>query len=151
MPQAPEATLVREQSSRDGTFGVLTLRVSEAVPPLVLHTLELPWKNNERTVSCVVAGTYRCAFKPSAKFGGNRYRLQNVPSRSGILFHAGNVAGDVTLGLRSDVEGCILLGLAVGAVGSQRAVIASREAVARFEQALAGLDFTLTISWKAGA
>ena len=34
------------------------------------------------------------------------FRVQNVPGRSGILFHVGNTA--------EDTEGCILLGLKLG-------------------------------------
>lgn len=132
-------TLRREASTDQGTYGVL------AVPGgLVLQTLELPWRDNRRQVSCIPAGRYACAITQSPKFG-RVYLLQGVPGRSEILIHAGNVAGDVSRGLRSDVQGCILLGRSRGELRGQRAVINSRVAVDEFMAELHGAPFTLEI------
>lgn len=49
-------------------------------------TLELPWKNNERRVSCIPDGTYKCTRENHKKFGWC-YRLHDVPNRDGILIH----------------------------------------------------------------
>lgn len=73
-------------------------------------TLEPCYKNQH---GCIPAGTYRIALDVvSPKFKerfpyktlchGMLPRLLNVPSRSGILIHCGN--------LPSDTQGCILLG-----------------------------------------
>lgn len=51
-------------------------------------TLELPWKNNERRVSCIPDGTYKCARENHKKFGWC-YRLHDVPGRDGVLIHSG--------------------------------------------------------------
>lgn len=71
-----------------------------------LYTLEDVWRNNARTISCIPAGTY--LVHPHGWHGEPvRYKrvwqLQNVPGRSAILMHAGNV--------HQDTEGCILVGL----------------------------------------
>ena len=51
--------------------------------------LELPWKNNERRVSCIPAGTYQIIKHTSPKFG-QCYWVQDVPNRSEILIHPAN-------------------------------------------------------------
>lgn len=64
-------------------------------------TLELPWRNNERRVSCVPDGTYQCIKRTSPKYG-HHWHLQDVPNRSLILIHSGNY--------NHHTLGCILVG-----------------------------------------
>jgi hypothetical protein len=64
-------------------------------------SLELPWVNNERRVSCIPEGSYKVIKHKSPKFG-NTLWLQDVPNRSEILIHKGN--------FYSDILGCILIG-----------------------------------------
>jgi len=64
-------------------------------------SLELPWVNNERRVSCIPEGTYEAIKHKSPKFGETLW-LQDVPNRSEILIHKGN--------FHSDILGCILIG-----------------------------------------
>lgn len=82
--------------------------------PLVL-TLEPPWLNNQPNISCIPAGSYDLVpwLSPSLKI--NTLKLENVPNRSGILFHSGNDAG----GVDTDSQGCILVGLQFGKVGGK--------------------------------
>jgi hypothetical protein len=68
------------------------------------HTVELPWKNNERRKSCIPEGTYKCKPHTSPKFG-KTFWIQDVPGRSEILIHVGNFT--------SDLLGCIAPGMAV--------------------------------------
>jgi hypothetical protein len=65
------------------------------------HTLELPWKNNERKVSCIPAGKYKVIKRNSPKYG-THFHVQNVPGRDLILIHHGNY--------HTDILGCILVG-----------------------------------------
>lgn len=64
-------------------------------------TLELPWKDNKRNVSCVPSGDYKVVKRYSPKFG-NHFHLTNVKNRSYILIHKGNYY--------TDIRGCILVG-----------------------------------------
>lgn len=64
-------------------------------------TLELPWKGNEKDVSCIPTGTYEVK-KRSNETHGNHFELLNVPGRSYILIHSGNYF--------SETRGCILPG-----------------------------------------
>lgn len=75
-------------------------------------TLELPVRDG-KPGSAIPAGTYVVKITPSPKFGRDMPRLYDVPGRSGILIHWGNVAGDIPTTAvveESDTEGCILVG-----------------------------------------
>ena len=95
--------LVRYETGDAGTFGRVFSGSWEC------HSLELPWRNNQRNISCIPSGRYEVVPHNSPRFG-RCYLLLGVPNRSEILIHRGNWAGDKAKGLRSDVEGCILFG-----------------------------------------
>jgi hypothetical protein len=65
------------------------------------HTMELPWKGNQRRVSCIPAGKYKVIKHISPKFGKSFWVL-DVVNRSEILVHVGNY--------NHDTLGCILPG-----------------------------------------
>lgn len=70
---------------------------------LEFKTLELPWKNNERKVSCIPEGTYMVwKMKPTAKRQYEYFWVQDVPGRDSILFHPGNYTRQIL--------GCLLPG-----------------------------------------
>lgn len=64
-------------------------------------TLEDPWNQNQKNISCIPIGVYEVVPHSGARFK-NVWRLLNVPGRAGILIHAGNT--------QANTEGCILLG-----------------------------------------
>lgn len=64
-------------------------------------TLELPWKDNKNSISCIPTGEYEVKKRYSPKFG-NHFHLTNVKDRSYILIHKGNY--------HTDIRGCILVG-----------------------------------------
>ena len=71
----------------------------------IAHTLELPWKNNQKSVSCIPKGIYDCRVRYRNESGSYDYvhlLVKDVPNRSYILFHRGNYP--------SDSRGCILTG-----------------------------------------
>jgi hypothetical protein len=72
------------------------------------HTLELPWRNNRRGVSCIPAGVYRLAWVESPSFKRHTLRLEDVPDRDGILIHPANeikeLRGCIAFGLRSSIN-----------------------------------------------
>lgn len=119
----PDILIVREESTDNGTFGILTLKNG-----FDCHTLELPWRENKRRLSCIPPGKYEAILHRSPKFG-NTVWVQDVPGRSEILIHSGNFAGDRHKGLRTDVDGCILVGKSKGMLFGQPAVLASRLAL----------------------
>lgn len=148
-----QVKLSRRETGPAGTFGVLYGPDGSAI----FYTGELPRDAgninvpNERGTDCIPAGTYRCEAVESAKFknvGGRGYHVTNVPGRTGILIHPGNWCGDDTKGLKSDVEGCILLGMGIGYMDGQRAVTDSREAVRAFFDIMHGQPFELVVGWE---
>ena len=59
-------------------------------------TLELPWKDNMRYVSCIPPGNYYLHKD------GNVLRIMDVLGRDGIQIHSGNY--------HKEIHGCILVG-----------------------------------------
>jgi len=94
--------LKRTYQNKDKTLGTLYLQDANNEIVFMCRTLELPWRNNERKVSCIPAGTYQIVHHNSPKFGWSLW-LQEVPGRTGILIHKGNYTRDIL--------GCILPGL----------------------------------------
>lgn len=138
-----QLTLTRIETSDQGTFGKL-----EGMD-FMLYTAELPWRGNARKISCIPCGMYHVEPYSSPKFR-NVYHLLDVPHRDGILIHTGNYAGDTSKGYRSDVEGCILLGLKLGYLNNQRAVLSSRDAMTRFRAFVGNDPFDLLIHTQVG-
>lgn len=138
MTDLPQATLRRARTGPHGTFGTIEVKGHR------FHTGELPWKNNARGQSCIPAGTYRVTWRQSPKFGAT-YHVLDVPDRSLILFHVANFFGDEERGFKSDVDGCIGLGLAEGSLDGQEALLSSRVAISQFERLMGREDFELTI------
>ena len=130
--------LFRTSTSNQGTFGVIVFAGQ------YLYTGELPWKDNRPNVSCIPVGIYTVCLRYSPKYD-NVYHVANVQGRSYILFHQGNFCGDLTLGFRTNVQGCILLGFRRGKLYGQQAVLASRLARKRFESIMAFESFKLEI------
>jgi len=64
-------------------------------------TLELPWKDNQRNISCIPPGRYRIVRRRSAKYGLHLHIL-NVPGRDWILIHEANYF--------HQLRGCIAVG-----------------------------------------
>lgn len=63
----------------------------------VCHTIELPWKQNRRNISCIPEGRYEVRKRYTAK-RGEHLVVMNVKGRSGILFHPANEAAKELLG-----------------------------------------------------
>lgn len=133
------ATLKRLESTEEGTFGVLTTDSNQE-----WHTGELPWLNNEPLKSCIPEGVYRCAWLPSER-RGECYHILRVPNRTLIEFHPANFVGDKAKGYKSSVTGCIALGLAVGRLQGQKAILKSKYAVEEFNKEMNFMDFELVI------
>lgn len=72
-------------------------------------SLELPWKDNQKRISCIPTGTYPVKKHSSPKFG-KAFWVQDVPGRSEILIHKGNFFDDIL--------GCILPGLSMSDINN---------------------------------
>jgi hypothetical protein len=111
----------------------------------IIRTLELGWHDNKPDVSCIPPGRYRCGYTWSPKFQEKLYLLADTEPRTGVRIHTGNHAGDVSAGLKSDVEGCILTGRYRTSIDGQRAVGGSRDALQDLYDQMGYADFMLEI------
>lgn len=131
--------LERLETGDQGTFG--RLLAGEAS----FFTGELPDRGNAPNVSCIPAGVYPCVWTWSPAFKRMMYLVDRVPGRSGIRIHAANFMGDKSKGYRSHLNGCIALGLRLGVMNGQKAVLLSQPAIADFELAMDGRPFELEV------
>jgi hypothetical protein len=81
-----ELTLLRTYFP-DGTNGALY----HDTKSLVCHTIELPWLENRRNVSCIPEGRYVLQRRFTAK-RSEHLVVCGVPGRQGILLHPANEA-----------------------------------------------------------
>ena len=134
-----DVKIIRFKTSDHGTLGILI------APGFECKTIELPWRDNRPNVSCIPIGKYECELRWSNRFQKFFYWIKNVQDRSWVLFHSGNVAGDVSRGLKSHSEGCILLGDRHGKLNGQEAVLISRPTIRRFMNHMNKNPFNLEI------
>ena len=66
-------------------------------------TLELPWNENKRNISCIPTGEYKVKIRESEKYGLH-YQVENVMMRDYILIHPANYY--------KQLRGCIAVGKA---------------------------------------
>jgi len=93
--------LIRNTFSKKSTIGELFLNGER-----ICDTLENPWVDNQRNISCIPEGVYPVRLRLPRESGTRDYLhllVQEVPNRDWILFHRGNTA--------KDTSGCILVGL----------------------------------------
>lgn len=126
-------TLVRTSHLPDVTLGVMT---DTDTGHFICCTLEEPWKENKRQISCIPEGEYICKPHSGTKFQ-NVWQVTNVPNRAAILIHSGNTT--------DDIEGCILVGMEHGILSGKEAVVRSKEALLKIRKENLNKTFNLTI------
>ena len=130
--------LVRTVRSDAGTFGHLLHMDFQ------LHSLELPWRDNQHGISCIPAGIYTAKADTTGKW--QYWQIEDVPNRDAIEMHPATWAGDVAKGFKSDLRGCISFGLRKGRIEGQECILDSRLALERLKAYIgSGTDFQLEI------
>ncbi len=118
------------------TFGVL---VCDGVQPLAV-TIENPWINNKRNISCIPVGRYKCERFQSPRFG-ETFKILDVIDRGEtepIIFHSGN--------RDDDTRGCIVIGRYFGELFDEPAVLDGKKGHKDFIRNVENVDeFELTI------
>lgn len=111
MADTPKKLTVRITRFRDNglaTYGVIAVyRGSEQLAQKVL--LEPSALFNLKYVSCIPCGLYHVRKRHTPRFG-HHFEILNVPGRTHILMHAGN--------LYKDTEGCLIPGEYFGYVNN---------------------------------
>ncbi|MFI8380419.1 DUF5675 family protein [Leeuwenhoekiella sp. NPDC079379] len=120
-----------------GTHGALYIEKR-----FVCFTIELPWRENQRQISCIPEGRYEVCPRISKKFG-HHLILEDVPGRSYILLHPANNA-------LMELQGCIAPVTELTGPGSglhsrhalQRLMVIHRDAVEREEAVYLTITYT---------
>ena len=92
--------ILRDTFTDESTIGELFLNGER-----FCDTLELPYRDNQRSISCIPTGEYKVRLRLPRESGTRDYihlLVKDVKNRSHILFHKGNTA--------KDTRGCILVG-----------------------------------------
>jgi len=92
--------ILRDAFSDESTIGELFVNGER-----FCDTLELPYRDNQRSVSCIPTGEYKVRMRYPRESATRDYLhllVKDVKDRSFILFHKGNTA--------KDTRGCILVG-----------------------------------------
>lgn len=114
--------LQRIYRGEDCTLGVLSHEGD-----LLCYTLELPWKENQKNISCIPIGRYDIIPKKYSFFY-RKWELQEVCKRTNIQIHAGNTV--------NDIEGCIVIGNKIGTIAGKKAVFNSRRTIEKLDKFL---------------
>lgn len=118
--------LFRLEGSDQGTLGALRINGE-----IFCCTLEPSDEDNQKNISCIPTGNYLCKRVNSPKYG-DTFEVTNVPNRTHILVHKGNV--------EKNTKGCILLGQYWGKLGQNRAVLNSGKTFKKFLEVTKEVD-----------
>ena len=90
--------LILRSYLKKGTNGELFLNGKK-----ICDTIELPWRDNKRRISCIPEGTYTLVKRTTERYGRHLH-VQNVANRDWILIHAFNHALNESQGCIGPVE-----------------------------------------------
>ena len=102
-------TITRYSQDSDMTLGVCHVEDEQGYS-FMGYTLEPPWLDNRRNISCIPKGKYDLGWRTVGSYA-EKYKkkgypgaleIMNVPDRSAVLCHSGNWP--------KDSLGCVLLG-----------------------------------------
>jgi len=123
------SVIQRLTSSEHCTYGIW---INDDKP--LFATLELPWKDNQKDISCIPAGTYKIMKQFSNHFQREVFLLYNVPNRNAVEIHIGNTV--------KDILGCIIVGMEYSM--TDYAIVCSRTAFDKLMSIMPS-EFDLTI------
>ena len=93
--------IIRDTFTEESTIGELYLNGE-----WLCDTLELPYRDNQRSISCIPDGQYKVRLRTAKESSSRKYLhllVEDVKDRKYILVHIGNFP--------KDTRGCILVGI----------------------------------------
>ena len=93
--------IIRDTFTDESTIGELFLNSER-----LCDTLENPWLDNQKNISCIPVGEYPVRLRLARESATKNYLhllIQDVPNRNYVLFHRGNT--------NADTQGCVIVGL----------------------------------------
>lgn len=161
----------RGETGPEGTFSDVTVEDESRQVMFRCKGAELAWHDNKPNISCVPDGAFSMCKRFSPSHNRDVWHI-NVSGRTQVEIHSGNLAGDPTLGMPHDVQGCALLGEEISTflpgepVGmvkdakgnmtprviktEQRGVTRSRDTIAAFEAILGHGPAQAIFEWAPG-
>lgn len=135
--EQPIAMITRDKSVTKQTQGFMKAYKNGVT--MYCKTLELPWLENKKNVSCIPKGQYEVEWTYSPSFKKYTYEIKNVKGRTGIRFHSGSY--------KFDFKGCIGLGADFKQLNKDGLLdlVESRDTVKKFEEFFGKEKFTLII------
>lgn len=127
LPDRHFLRLLRDIRNEQVTLGEL---VNPNDAEFRLFTVELPWLDNRKRISCIPTGLYMVELDFYHRGGYPAYEVKNVLNRGEIKFHIANYP--------KDVLGCIGLGLA--RKPSVPMILQSRAAYDKFMEYMKGVQ-----------
>ena len=136
-------TINRWSFGKMGTFGDLRVGIGPEARNLG-YTLELPWRHNQRGISCVPRGVYPLRRDRYHAGDYDCWEICEVSGRDEIKIHIGNTV--------LDIRGCVVLGTELGWLEKRWAVVSSGTAFRAFMEAMVNYkDATIIITERGGA
>lgn len=131
-----KVTLKRTSDNGNQTTGLFMFEDGDKI--ITLGSLERPWKDNAKNISCIPKGVYQVTITYSPAFKCDMWLVNDVVNRSGIRIHSANYF--------HQLEGCIALGLSIDDIDGDGNIdlINSRAALNIAKEHL-GDSFELTI------
>lgn len=117
-------------------FAYLDFATLGKILELGIYTLEIPWRDNQRSISCIPEGLYEVRPDEEGRWTGYP-ELQDVPNRTEIIIHPANHV--------HELEGCIAPGLSYSIGGGEANVWNSRSALEQLVEHV-GQEFELLIT-----
>lgn len=107
MTKGDVLVIKRLESDEVETLGLISV-IRDGEVLCTTHSLELPWRDNQRNISCIPTGSYTGrvldteAELSTTRFDYKCIAIDNVPERSGIKIHIANYV--------HQIRGCIIPG-----------------------------------------
>lgn len=147
-------TVTRQASTLDGTPGRLVTSAGFSC-----DCLELPWKDNQQDISCIMADTYNASLFMSPHFGHLVVRLEDKNGRANVEQHNANLAGEAS-GDVKQLDGCTAVGQGFGKLQNslgnmQFAILNSVATLSNYIEHIISQvgesgTFTVTYQWQDG-
>lgn len=100
--ESREIVLIRNVSEEYQELGNFFVFDGDGRKLFECKSLELAWRDNQRNISCIPAGSYDIVFEWSSKYSMYLWEMKDVPGRTETKIHAANYF--------RQLQGCIALG-----------------------------------------
>ncbi len=129
---------------KHSTYGAICYKRPFAV------TIEPLWRDNKPDISCIPPGKYYCRRRYYNAGKYPTFQIMDVRGRDLVLFHKGNKTGRPARKIKSDTQGCVVIGESYDRLWTPQGflwgILSSKHGFNEFMQILKGdVEFDLEI------